>query len=84
MHLTRIVLVIVAFVGVFSAVPIEASRNDAALPSTKPLTKCPRHYSKHREDLGSVWCMDSSGRNYSPENARAVAKIADEKSHPKR
>jgi hypothetical protein len=41
---------------------------------TKPVAKCPRHYSKHKDDHGGAWCMDSSGRNYTPENARYVAK----------
>lgn len=52
-----------------------ANGNDAS-KAAKPLTKCPRHYSKHKDDLGHPWCMDSSGGNYTPENARYVAHLA--------
>jgi hypothetical protein len=47
----------------------------AASVSTKPVTRCPRHFTKHKDDHGGVWCMDSSGRNYTPENAKAVANM---------
>lgn len=61
-------LVITALLA--SLAPLPAIGDEA----TKPLNKCPRHYSKHKDELRQTWCMDSSGRNYTPENARLVAK----------
>jgi hypothetical protein len=65
----------------FSNLLAQADPNVAPVASktAKPLTKCPKHYTKHKDDLGAVWCMDSSGRNYTPENARLVAKSTDKK-----
>ena len=60
-----------------------ANGNDGA-KATKPLTKCPRHYSKHKDDLGHLWCMDSAGANYTPDNARYVAHLAMMKAKPEK
>jgi hypothetical protein len=63
--------------------PAQTERIPPVTPvSTKPLTKCPRHFSKHKDDHGGIWCMDSSGRNYTPENARSVSITTEKKSKP--
>jgi hypothetical protein len=37
--------------------------------------KCPKHYKGHRDDNGHMWCMNSQGLSYSPENARDTEKF---------
>jgi len=90
MHMFRI-----SFAAISAAVllPVAIAQTDRSvsgpkdvLPSAsvsdanKSLNKCPKHYSKHKDDLGAVWCMDASGRSYTPENARYVAKTEGKKS----
>ncbi len=70
MRFTRLLLVSLGTALLALLVPLNVQAGQV----TKPLTKCPRHYSRHKDDLRHTWCMDSSGRSYTPENARYVAK----------
>jgi hypothetical protein len=78
MHFQSFLLAITGAAILFPATIAQTNASTApAISSTaKPLAKCPRHYSKHRDDLGAAWCMDSSGRSYTPENAKVVAKAS--------
>jgi hypothetical protein len=33
---------------------------------------CPTGYSGHKDDYGSLWCMDALRRSFTPENAKSV------------
>jgi hypothetical protein len=73
-----LLIAVVGAASLFPAVVSEESHTAvASVPHVrKLLTKCPRHYSKHKDDLGHPWCMDSAGGSYTPENARYVARLS--------
>jgi hypothetical protein len=54
----------------FIPLSVEAERRQ------KPVTKCPHHYRKYKDDLRQTWCMDDARRSYTPENAKYVARLS--------
>jgi hypothetical protein len=58
-------------------VPIVTHADQTHPPAqAKPLKKCPKGYSKHKDAQSALWCMDSSGKSYTPQNAAYTAKAA--------
>ncbi len=75
----KIPLLLVSTLGLaaFPLLPAQMGGAQATQPAQiKPLKKCPKGFTRHKDDLGVLWCMDASGRSYTPENARYTAKRA--------